>query len=317
MSKFEDIRNELSSYLTDKEVSASALARSIGVSPGAISQFKKGEYKGDNEGLAKKIKAYLNSQNAKKNAPVQTVEFREDVFKGLDYQMSNFAINEAANEREIALIYGAAGTGKTTILKEYVKANPNAVFVEATPHTSAKSLLDDLAEVLKISVPLSLNGKLKAIAKHLSGCERILLIDEAEHLPLKALEDLRRIHDFSRTPLVLVGTEILLQNLMGRNKELRQLYSRIGSKWIMKGLSKEECKEYFSSPKPFANKLAKGGGFTKDGYANCGELIYEWCGGNFRSSAKLYKKALKLSEYYKVPLDKEVIAKASEMVVLA
>ncbi|KAA3683903.1 helix-turn-helix domain-containing protein, partial [Campylobacter fetus] len=91
MSKFEDIRNELSSYLTDKEVSASALARSIGVSPGAISQFKKGEYKGDNEGLAKKIKAYLNSQNAKKNAPVEVVEFREDVFKGLDFQMSNFA----------------------------------------------------------------------------------------------------------------------------------------------------------------------------------------------------------------------------------
>ncbi|WKW21669.1 AAA family ATPase [Campylobacter fetus] len=223
--------------------------------------------------------------------------------------MSNFAIDEASNEREIALIYGAAGTGKTTILKEYVKANPNAVFIEATPHTSAKSLLDDLAEALKISIPLSLNGKLKAVAKHLSGCERILLIDEAEHLPLKALEDLRRIHDFSRTPLVLVGTEILLQNLMGRNKELRQLYSRIGSKWIMKGLSKEECKEYFSSPKPSSK-----GDFS---YANCGELIYEWCGGNFRSSAKLYKKALKLSEYYKVPLDKEVIAKASEMVVLA
>lgn len=306
MNKFDEVRSELNSYLATEEISASALARSIGVSAGAISSFKKGDYKGDNEGLAKKIKAYLNNQNAKKNAPVEVVEFREDVFKSLDYQMSNFAIDEAANEREIALIYGSAGTGKTTILREYVKANPNAVFIEATPHTSAKSLLDDLAEALKISIPLSLNGKLKAVARHLNSCQRILLIDEAEHLPLKALEDLRRIHDFSRTPLVLVGTEILLQNLMGRNKELRQLYSRIGSKWIMKGLSKDECKEYFSSPKPFAN-----------GYANCGELIYEWCGGNFRSSAKLFKKALRLSEYYKVPLDKEVIAKASEMVVLA
>ncbi|PPB58455.1 AAA family ATPase [Campylobacter hyointestinalis] len=306
MNKFDEVRSELNSYLATEEISASALARSIGVSAGAISSFKKGDYKGDNEGLAKKIKAYLNNQNAKKNAPVEVVEFREDVFKSLDYQMANFAIDEAANEREIALIYGSAGTGKTTILKEYVKANPNAVFIEATPHTSAKSLLDDLAEALKISIPLSLNGKLKAVARHLNSCQRILLIDEAEHLPLKALEDLRRIHDFSRTPLVLVGTEILLQNLMGRNKELRQLYSRIGSKWIMKGLSKDECKEYFSSPKPFAKPCA-----------NCGELIYEWCGGNFRSSAKLYKKALRLSEYYKVPLDKEVIAKASEMVVLA
>ncbi|CDF64488.1 TPA: AAA family ATPase [Campylobacter fetus subsp. venerealis] len=197
MDKQQDVKNELNTFLISQEVSASALARSIGVSPGAISQFKKGEYKGDNDGLAKKIKAYLNVQNAKKNEPVEVVEFKDDVFKSLDYQMSNFAIDEAANEREIALIYGTAGTGKTTILKEYVKANPNAVFIEATPHTTAKSLLDDLAEVLKINLPLSLAGKLKAVARYLSTCSKILLIDEAEHLPLKALEDLRRIHDFS------------------------------------------------------------------------------------------------------------------------
>lgn len=293
MNKFEDVRSELNAFLEAEQISASSLARSIGVSSAAISNFRKGDYRGDNEGLAKKIKAYLNNQNAKKNEPIEVVAFKEDILKSLDYEMSNFAINEAVNEREIALIYGSAGTGKTTILKEYIKANPNAVFIEATPHTTARSLLYDLCETLKIDAPKGMHDKLKAVARHFLTCNRVILVDEAEHLPLKALEDLRRIHDFSRTPLVLVGTEILLQNLMGRNKELRQLYSRIGAKLIMKGLSKDECKNYF-----------------------CDE-IYEWCGGNFRSSAKLYKKALKLSQYYKVPLDKQVIAKASEMVVLA
>ncbi|OCS10391.1 hypothetical protein CFTD6783_02305 [Campylobacter fetus subsp. testudinum] len=288
-----DVKNELNTFLISQEVSASALARSIGVSPGAISQFKKGEYKGDNEGLSKKIKAYLNTWNAKQNEPEITAGFKEKIVKTTDFEMANFVINEATNEREIALIYGAAGTGKSTVLKEYIKVNPNAVLIEATCHTTAKSLLDELGEALKINLPLSLSGKLKAVARHLNSCTREILVDEAEHLPLKALEDLRRIHDFSRTPLVLVGTEMLLQNLMGRNKELRQLYSRIGSKWVMKGLSKEECKECF-----------------------CDE-IYDWCGGNFRSSAKLYKKALKLSSHYNVPLDKDVIGKATEMVVLA
>ncbi|WP_205421816.1 hypothetical protein, partial [Campylobacter fetus] len=65
----QDVKNELNTFLISQEVSASALARSIGVSPGAISQFKKGEYKGDNEGLSKKIKAYLNTWNAKQNEP--------------------------------------------------------------------------------------------------------------------------------------------------------------------------------------------------------------------------------------------------------
>lgn len=55
----------LNEFFENSKVSASALARAIGVSPGAISQFRKGEYKGDNAALSEKIVSYINNYNEK------------------------------------------------------------------------------------------------------------------------------------------------------------------------------------------------------------------------------------------------------------
>ncbi|MBP3675117.1 MAG: AAA family ATPase [Campylobacter sp.] len=291
MINIDEVRDELNEYLASNKLGANALARSLGISPAAISTFKAGTYKGNNEAVARKIKSYLNALSTKKDESVEPKNAKE-LFKSVDFKMSFFAINEAIENSEIALIYGEAGSGKSTILKEFLKENPNAILIEATPHTTARSLIENICEELKVSAN-SMEAKLKAISKHLASCDRVLLVDEAEHLPLKALESLRRIHDFSACPLVLVGTEILLRNLLGKNKELRQLYSRIGSKWIMKGLSKDESKECY------------------------GDGVYELCGGNFRASAKLHKKALKLAEFYnESSINSELLNKAAEMVVL-
>lgn len=283
-----EIIKKLNEFLKDNEISASALARAIGVSSAAISQFRQGVYKGDVKSISQKVENYINNyQNKDKK-----VALKDEFFLSKDAKMAKFIINEAINEREIALIYGVAGSGKTTILKEFVKNNPNAILIEATCHTTAKVLLDELCEALKIDGVSSINAKLKTVARFLKDNDKIILIDEAEHLPLRALEDLRRIYDFSRTSMILCGTEILINNLMGKNKELRQLYSRICGKWCMQGLSEAECDSFYS-----------------DG-------IYEHTNGNFRSSAKLYKKALRLAQLNECELDSEIIANATQMVIL-
>ncbi|ECL2913850.1 bacteriocin, partial [Campylobacter jejuni] len=97
---------------------------------------------------------------------------------------------------------------------------------------------------------------------------------------------------FARVPLILVGTEILYKNLMGKNKELKQLYSRICGKWMMRGLSKEESDEFF------------------------GKGYFKFSKGNFRSSAKLLKKALRLAELEECEINDELLTSASEMVIL-
>lgn len=206
--------------------------------------------------------------------------------------MATFVANEAVNEKEIALIFGEAGSGKTTIISEFIKDKPQSILIEATCHTTAKVLLEDLCERLRLEVSGNSHKKLRAIAKYLKNSEKILIVDEAEYLPLNVLEDLRRIVDFARVPLILVGTEVLYKNLMGKNKELKQLYSRICGKWMLKGLSKEESKSFY------------------------GVDFHKYTNGNFRSSAKLYKKALRLAELEEAELNDALIATASEMVIL-
>lgn len=277
----------LDEFLKSSRLSASALARAIGVSSAAISQYRKGEYKGDLASLAKKINQYITNYSDKKQD-----QPKSEIYASLDFKMANFIINEAVGEREIALLYGEPGTGKTTALREYAKSHSNAVLIEVTPHTSARVILEDLCEALKITPPKTLRAMLKAVAKFLGTADKVLLIDEAEHLPLKALEDLRRIADFSKTPIILCGTGILLRNLVGRDKELKQLYSRICGKYEFKGLSKEESAQYY------------------------GEHIYEFAKGNFRASSKLFKKALKLAEFRGTAINKEIAAKATQMVIL-
>ncbi|MGP1561617.1 MAG: hypothetical protein ACTTIC_05950 [Helicobacteraceae bacterium] len=111
-------------------------------------------------------------------------------------------------------------------------------------------------------------------------------------LAKRALETIRRIHDFSSTPVVLAGTFILLNNLQGKNKELKQLYNRISGKWAFKGLSKEESNNFFCAG------------------------LYDYARGNFRVSAKLFKKAGTLASSHKCAIDADVLQTASEMIIL-
>ena len=53
-------------------------------------------------------------------------------------------------------------------------------------------------------------------------------MDEAELLPYRAVEVLRRIHDRSGVAIVLAGMPRLLINLKGSRGEFAQLYSRVG-----------------------------------------------------------------------------------------
>lgn len=282
------VREELEIFLNVQNVSQAALGRALGISGASISTFRKGEYKGNNEELARKIKLYLDNYAKKSSKDIKEVA----IFESKDKQMADFVINEAMRDKEIAIIVGCAGSGKSTIAKDYARLHPNAILIEATLHSTARVILDELCERLHISGGRNLHEKVLLISKELKRRDVVILIDEAEHLSVRALEDLRRIWDFSSCPLILFGTEILLKNLIGKNGELRQLYSRIGGKWNMKGLSQEECETLFT------------------------QGIHAYTKGNFRSSGKLYKRACRLAELHNVKLDKDIIAQAVSMIIL-
>jgi DNA transposition AAA+ family ATPase len=68
-----------------------------------------------------------------------------------------------------------------------------------------------------------------AVAR-LAGTRGLLVVDEAQHLSLNALETLRAIHDAAAIGLALVGNEHVYSRLTGNGKSalFAQLFSRIG-----------------------------------------------------------------------------------------
>lgn len=287
----EEIRKKALDFIKINSISQASLSRSIGVNVGAFNSFLKGKYQGDNETIAKDLNSYIENYSKK------TKSCKDEVFiKTKDSKMVDFVISMAVDEREMAIIYGMPGTGKTMAVKEYASNHPEAILIEADVYTNTRNFFNDLMDRLGITVKhCDIHSKLVDVCAELKRRDTIIIIDEAEHLPVKCLEMIRRIWDYTKVPIILAGTHILVKNLMGKNGELAQLYSRIGGKWIMKGLQDEDREKIFGEHS---------------------KLIEEICGVNFRSSKKLFSRATKLAELSEVELDDSVFKEASEMLVL-
>lgn len=223
MSTAQDLQN----YISGRGISQSTVARGIGRSTATINQYLQGKYNGDVETLDKLAAAWLQTQQEREN----------DTRTQLNYTYTATAqrleevLRLAHVEGETVVIYGQAGLGKTSALEAYVKRNPDAIMIDSDPSYSAKVLLSSMAIALGVESRGSLHQLIEELIKKLKNSGRIILVDEAENLPLRALECLRRIHDKTGVGLVLAGMPRLLVNLRGSKGELKQLYSRVAFKF--------------------------------------------------------------------------------------
>lgn len=282
------LQDEFKAFLQEKGLKQAQVARSLGVSASLISQWLKGNYNGDVEAFESKIKYFIQNFN-KLNLSIS-----EEIHKTNDMKMVFFTLDESIVSKEMSLIYGEAGSGKTTAIKEYIKRHPEAILIEVVPGMSTKSLLKAICEKANISGVSTNEEMIDAISREFSRREALLIVDEAENLTTRTLESIRRIWDFSRVPVCFVGTYNVVRNLKGRNGELLQLYSRINGKWEMQGLKEEEWELFFGG---FADEIKK---YTK----------------HLRRAVSIYKKAKRLASLSDSELNAGFIEAASSMVIL-
>lgn len=232
-----DIRTELKELMENKGFTVLFVATAIGIAKSTVSMWLNGTYKGDNDKITDKVNNFIQRERERS---------KDEELPIVDISIMKF-INEIGRtchtKGKIGVCAGRAGLGKTVAVKEYTKNFLDAILIESDSGYTAKSLL------LEIHKRLGLSGKgcaydlMNEVVNKLNNSGRLLIIDEAENLPYRALEITRRIHDKTGIGVLLVGRNVLFENLRGYNNQYDQLYSRVKYHKLLDGLHIKDVKK--------------------------------------------------------------------------
>lgn len=196
-------------------------------------------------------------------------------------------------------ITGEVGTGKTLLCRRLLQALPQAAVSAYLPNpfVSPRTLMLAIAEELGVAVMPSMddyyllqriNHALLETAE--AGRSVVLLIDEAQAMPLETLEALRLLSNLETEKrkllqIVLFGQPELDEKL--HQPSVRQLLQRIAFHYRLRGLSREEVALYITHRLRVA-------GYRSEGLFSSGAVraLYQGSGGTPRLINILAHKAL-------------------------
>lgn len=210
-----------------------------------------------------------------------------------------------ARHREIGVVIGMPGTGKTTVAGIMRDKLPHAIKIEAWLSMRLGDLLDEIAAGLGIELRGTLNSRTQKIIRALKQQpDTVILVDEAEYLKkwnVEKLDVLRKIHDAAGVTVILFGTPAIA-NVLNR-RDTTQLSRRM-FQYAFGGARKDEIRaalqDYDCEPE-VTEKLASMAADTAHGgmgtYTKMLELcLYAAQGGRITmdtlTEAMMYKPGL-------------------------
>lgn len=224
-----ETRKRVRQILETEGLSQKVVAREADVAYGTFNGWLTGGYQGNNDKYTGAMQIWLSSRDEKKIA-AQTIP------QAPDFQMTDSAetylemLRYAQIVPEIVIISGAPGLGKTTAIRQYQAKNRN-VWIGTMDPTTAKvnGMLVELCEEMGVleKAPAKLA---RAIGRKVDGTAGLIIIDEAQHLEAKSLDQLRSFYDRYNIGIALVGNELIYRLIDGERQRANfaQLVSRIG-----------------------------------------------------------------------------------------
>lgn len=163
-------------------------------------------------------------------------------------------LQEADDHKALGLLYGPPGIGKTFAIEEFidrVEKQENSERLEVllvTAHSAStpKSLMAALCVQVGITHQSTASTLAESMVRKLTTGHYLIIVDEANHLNIEAMELLRYVYDLGHLGVVLIGTLRLYEIFTDGSRpagELEQLWSRVGICELLPGLVEREARQ--------------------------------------------------------------------------
>lgn len=197
------------------EISQAEFAKRLGWSTSKLSLLLSGKYESSpDDSIREASKVLLGCDVSQLESTWTPIEINPDViirtkdFNGV-FQLCNGLLDPSSSlSSSIGLITGEAGRGKTTACKRFCAENSDAIYVLYMGYSRA-ALFRAISDALLGRSVNSYYGCLDLILAATRLCRKLIIIDEADRIPIKLLEDLRTLNESGEVPILLVGEPVL------------------------------------------------------------------------------------------------------------
>jgi len=205
--------------------------------------------------------------------------------------------NSIRQRREIGVMVGRPGIGKTTTLREYAKRTPGVYMITCWRVMRMGDLLAEMGRACNMSLHGNMYERTLQLMDALGRRDDIMFIlDESNQLKkwdTDKFEEIRQIWDATRTPVVLAGThrlEEILRRWDGRD-ETTQLSSRM-SPYEYRGINEKEVRA-----------ILREYDLTADGLAELVKIALDRNNGGMRNLVAILGMCLEVAGGERIDLD--------------
>lgn len=153
-----------------------------------------------------------------KDVFINTSNYQQFIKICTELQSSNGLIGPS-----MAMILGSSGRGKSEAARRFATEN-GAVYVSALPFPNPSTLIREITSKISYTRPWNTSECVELLEK--LRPKKLILVDEADQLSIKALEMLRGLNERCAYPVLLLGEERLESKVTNH----RRLASRIRRK---------------------------------------------------------------------------------------
>lgn len=219
-----DIKRLLSEHIAQGNAQT-AVARAMNISGATLSAWLNGKYNGNNERIEELVETYLGKVT---NKTIEISSYKKDFdfVKTSVFDMIERGVKLALSRGELRVIVGDSGVGKTMALKAIKAADETIILTEVYRGIRKNRFLAKLCKAADLNAKGSFDDTFELLCEKLRGTGRLIMVDEAEHLPLDALDALRRLNDFTGCGVVMVGLPIFYERLRSYQNDYSYIYNR-------------------------------------------------------------------------------------------